>query len=95
MSDGPIIPSPGRVRSRNDMGRYIAGTCSRCTGYDKIIRAVLDAAAELRAAPLRCLRKQPRQRSQSVGVFEGLGCSKCSLERRADDHLADGRTPLS
>jgi hypothetical protein len=29
MSDGPIIPSPGRVRSRNDMGRYIAGTCIR------------------------------------------------------------------
>ena len=36
-------PSEGEVR------RWLAGNLCRCTGYDKIIRAVLDAAAVMRA----------------------------------------------
>jgi aerobic carbon-monoxide dehydrogenase small subunit len=32
---------------------WLAGNLCRYTGYDKVIRAVLDAAAELRASTLR------------------------------------------
>jgi aerobic carbon-monoxide dehydrogenase small subunit len=37
-------PSPTETEARY----WLAGNLCRCTGYDKIIRAVLDAAAELR-----------------------------------------------
>ena len=37
-------PNPTEEETRY----YLAGNLCRCTGYDKIIRAVLDAAAELR-----------------------------------------------
>ena len=37
-------PSPTESETRY----WLAGTLCRCTGYDKIIRAVMDAAAELR-----------------------------------------------
>jgi carbon-monoxide dehydrogenase small subunit len=37
-------PDPSEEEARY----YLAGNLCRCTGYDKIIRAVLDAAAEMR-----------------------------------------------
>ena len=37
-------PNPTEEETRY----YLAGNLCRCTGYDKIIRAVLDAAAEMR-----------------------------------------------
>ena len=37
-------PSEGEVREA------LAGNLCRCTGYDKIVRAVMDAAAEMRGA---------------------------------------------
>ena len=44
-------PKPTETEARY----WLAGNLCRCTGYDKIIRAVLDAAAELRGerAPAR------------------------------------------
>ncbi len=38
-------PDPSEQETRF----WLAGNLCRCTGYDKIVRAVLDAAAELRA----------------------------------------------
>jgi len=38
-------PNPTETEARY----WLAGNLCRCTGYDKVIRAVLDAAAELRA----------------------------------------------
>ena len=40
-------PNPSEVEARY----WLAGNLCRCTGYDKVIRAVLDAAAELRGDP--------------------------------------------
>jgi carbon-monoxide dehydrogenase small subunit len=44
-------PNPTETEARY----WLAGNLCRCTGYDKIIRAVLDAAAELRGerSPMR------------------------------------------
>ena len=39
-------PSPTEVEARY----WLAGNLCRCTGYDKIIRAVLDTAAEMRGS---------------------------------------------
>ena len=36
--------------SETEVRYWLAGNLCRCTGYDKIIRAVMDAAAELRGA---------------------------------------------
>ena len=40
-----VDPAPTETRVRY----WLAGNLCRCTGYDKIVRAVLDAAAEMRA----------------------------------------------
>jgi carbon-monoxide dehydrogenase small subunit len=39
-----VNPSPTETEARY----WLAGNLCRCTGYDKVIRAVMDAAAELR-----------------------------------------------
>ncbi len=39
-------PNPSEQEARY----WLAGNLCRCTGYDKIVRAVLDAAAEMRGA---------------------------------------------
>ena len=36
--------------SETEVRYWLAGNLCRCTGYDKIIRAVLDAAAKMRGA---------------------------------------------
>ena len=40
------VPDPTETEVRY----WLAGNLCRCTGYDKIVRAVLDAAAEMRGA---------------------------------------------
>jgi carbon-monoxide dehydrogenase small subunit len=42
-------PNPTDTETRY----WLAGNLCRCTGYDKVIRAVLDAAAELRGERAR------------------------------------------
>lgn len=39
--------------NEHEVRRWLAGNLCRCTGYDKIVRAVLDAAKDLRLAPER------------------------------------------
>ena len=41
---GLTTPTDAEIREE------LSGNLCRCTGYDKIVRAVLDAAAELRGA---------------------------------------------
>ena len=41
-----VEPDPTETQVRY----WLAGNLCRCTGYDKIVRAVLDAAAEMRAS---------------------------------------------
>jgi len=55
-------PDPTEQQARY----WLAGNLCRCTGYDKIVRAVLDAAAELRGAK---------------AVAEHAGSAEASAER--------------
>jgi carbon-monoxide dehydrogenase small subunit len=36
--------------SETEVRYWLAGNLCRCTGYDKIVRAVMDAAADMRSA---------------------------------------------
>ena len=38
------------IPTETEVRYWLAGNLCRCTGYDKIVRAVLDAAAEMRGA---------------------------------------------
>ena len=38
--------------TESEVRYWLAGTLCRCTGYDKIVRAVMDAAATMRQAPV-------------------------------------------
>lgn len=42
-----VNPNPTESETRY----WLAGNLCRCTGYDKIVRAVLDAASEMRGVP--------------------------------------------
>ena len=42
-----VNPNP----SESEIRYWLAGNLCRCTGYDKIVRAVLEAASELRGVP--------------------------------------------
>ena len=44
-----LLQRPHRL-SADDVREGLAGNLCRCTGYDKIIRAVMDAAAETQKA---------------------------------------------
>ena len=42
-----VNPNP----TESEVRYWLAGNLCRCTGYDKIVRAVLDAASEMRGVP--------------------------------------------
>jgi carbon-monoxide dehydrogenase small subunit len=52
-------PSPTEEETRY----WLAGNLCRCTGYDKIIRAVLDAAAQMKEASAQ-MREAPAQKME-------------------------------
>ena len=55
--------------SETEVRFWLAGNLCRCTGYDKIVRAVLDAAAQMRAgAESRTMKRKSTTRNKSVAA---------------------------
>ena len=50
--------------TENEMRFWLAGNLCRCTGYDKIVRAVMSAAAEMRETLTHAARYQTRRPAQ-------------------------------
>ncbi len=57
-------PDPTETEARY----WLAGNLCRCTGYDKIVRAVLDAAAEMRAAAGKGAARKSRSTKQPAAA---------------------------
>ena len=50
LSDGGTLLDQNASPTETEVRYWLAGNLCRCTGYDKIVRAVMDAASEMREA---------------------------------------------
>src|ERR1043166_409058 len=61
--------------SETEIRYWLAGNLCRCTGYDKIVRAVVDAAAGMRGAGrARVIARGRRPTKQSRAARVALDC---------------------